>query len=723
MVCLTWQSPGEEAGIEHHSTCEARIADWLQHDLLIGANVAYDMAVVAERFPNLRPLIFKAYDEDRVTDVQIRQRLLDIAAGVYRGRCVGKGKFIPYEYSLEAIARRCAGMQLQKDGWRLSYGYFIDTPIEQWVERARVVQEEAKPRLAALEARLAIETDDKALKKEVEGLREMIASAPEQCIIYPKDDARATLAAYLAQEQHAKYLGDEYRQGRAAFGLHLESTWGLKTDEESVDILRAWIKANIAQLEDELVEAALVRIDKKGKSSRDTKAAKRRMMHVCARDGLTLRRTDGHSESDTKCKNAAGELLPSGDEHEDLRDRECAEHVALDREACEATEDEILVAYAELSTDKKVLSNDIAALDKGTRWPIHTRFGLAETGRSTSSKPNIQNWARGRKCRECVKGRTAGGEKCKPCGGSGTLDGAREAFVPRPGKVFAQNDYPQLELYTLAQCCVKWVGFSKLAELLNAGLDPHLAVAAQICRLSYEEAKAIYKDKSHARFKEVKNARDTAKVLNFGFPGGLGVDSTIEFAKKGYGVVFAEDIDRAKKRVKELKDVWFATLPEMPHYFARVNVLCDNDANRAFVETLFTQRFRGNATYCAACNNGFQALGADCAKCAAWRIARAQYVGTPSLWWSERNPDTLSPLFNGRAVAFIHDEFISEVADDERAHDAAWEQADLMREAANQYLVDVPIARAKMEPLLMRRWSKKAEPRVDTNGRLVPWVA
>ncbi|MBX3215224.1 MAG: hypothetical protein KF850_24525, partial [Labilithrix sp.] len=286
---------------------------------------------------------------------------------------------------------------------------------------------------------------------------------------------------------------------------------------------------------------------------------------------------------------------------------------------------------------------------------------------------------------------------CELCGGTGTLDGAREAFIPRPGRVFAQADFPQLELYTLAQCCVSWLGKSRLADALNAGLDPHLSVAALILGTTYEDAK---KNKAT---REVKEARGAGKVANFGFPGGLGIDSLVSYAKKSYGVVLT------REQAKRLKEHWFEAWPEMPHYFARINALCDNAANRAVVETLFTKRIRGNATYCAACNNGFQALGADCAKNAGWRIARAAYV------------DQASPLFNARIVAFIHDEFIAEVDDAPSAHDAAHELARLMVEGANVYLPDVPIPMSKMEPLLMRRWSKKAEPRFGKEGRLVPW--
>ena len=80
-----------------------------------------------------------------------------------------------------------------------------------------------------------------------------------------------------------------------------------------------------------------------------------------------------------------------------------------------------------------------------------------------------------------------------------------------------------------------------------------------------------------------------------------------------------------------------------------------------------------------------------------------------------------SPLFGSRLPGFVHDEFIGETDDTPRAHDAAYEMARLMVEGANIYLPDVQIKMSKMEPLLMRRWSKKAEPRFDENKRLVPW--
>lgn len=676
-ACLTWQRPGSNAQICVAADARIHFREWLgSQAIFVGANTAFDMGVAAEAYPELRPEIFGAYDEDRVTDVQIRQRLLDIAGGVYLGRFAKGGIYIKHTYDLEALAKRVAGMVLEKDEWRLSYGEFIGVPLEQWPSRAVEVQAKARITLAELEAEWGqtkpkdVPTD---VKKRIDGLRSMIASDPSRCTEYPLDDARATLAVWQKQEAHAAFLENQYDQARGYFALHLGAAWGLRTDAKGLEILRRETEGAYNDVKAELIEAGLVRPD----GSRDTKAAKRLMLDVCRRDNITIRRTDGHSEAG-KCKKLDGTRVPDGDDS-------CEDHVCLDEEACAATEDDILVTYAEFGTLTKVLSNDIEALSKGIELPIHTRYGLAETGRTTSSKPNIQNLRR--------------------------LPGIREAYIPRPGNVFAEADYPSVELFTLAQCCVSWLGQSKLAEALNAGLDPHLWFAASMLGITYDEAKV------NKKRGDVKKARQLAKAANFGFPGGMGIAKFVSATRKSImsnrDKVAAradwEALGLDEARAKQLKEEWFAAWPEMPHYFARINALCANDSGKAFVESLFTKRFRGGASYCSACNSGFQGLASDCAKRALWLVARAQYV----------EPE--SPLFNSRTVAFVHDELIVECRDDEHAHDVAHELARVMVVGANEYLPDVPIKLEKMEPLLMRRWSKDAEPRHDSNGRLVPW--
>lgn len=594
LVCVAFST----GHLVHWTQAEDVLVALLESDLIIvGHNVAFDMAVIGAQFPRLLPLIFAAYEADRVEDTQIRQKLLDIAGGVYRGYTRTDGQTVKINYHLDDLAQRHLGLTLDKDTWRLRYGELRDTPVEQWPEGARA---------------------------------------------YALTDARVTLDVWRAQEPNRQWLEDQHRQVRAAFWLRLMQCWGLRTDPAAVREFERRAYMDYRRLAQELEAAGLKRPDRvlksgknKGKvveGARDTKAAAARM--TAAFKGAPPR---------TDCGG-----------------------VALDDASCRASGDPLLVAYAEFSSIKKVLSTDVPLLKSGTVTPIHARFEeLLETGR-TSSSPNVQNLPR------------------RP--------GVRECFVPRPGFVYAAADYTGLELRTFAQACMALLGHSRLAEVLNAGGDPHLEIAAAILGCSYEEAEARYK----AGDDDADNARQTGKVANFGFPGGLGPASFVHFAALQYGVKLTEE------QARGLKELWKSRWPEAAQYLQLVGQLVDVEFPQ--VEQLYSRRFRGGVSYTEACNTFFQGLGADAAKAAGWLIARACYV------------DQSSILYGSRLVNFIHDEFILEVPED-IGHECAHELARLMVEGAAPWLPDV---RPMAEPVLMRRWSKKAK-QVWKEGRLVPW--
>lgn len=689
MVCLTWQRPGIAPGIEHVYDAKPRLRSWLNDatTLLIGQNVAYDMAVICAEFPELVPLVFAAYRANRVTCTKLRQQLLDIAGGVFRGRIGSKGKWITHKYDLQDLAKRHLGRELIKDGWRLEYANFRDVPLAKWPARAAELQARARVRRAELPA---IVDKDALEYNEVRNLDAIIADVPEGVLKYPLDDAECTLGVYLSQEKHAAYLKDQYRQAYAQFVLYLSSTWGLRTHGPGVEALRVELTQAHDELELELQALSLVRDN----GTRDMKAIKARMIEACHVYGLPLRRTDAHE----KCE---------------LGDA-CDEHISLDADACDAVVQaaasgegdaaadaeagEAFMTYAEFTAVTKMLTNDVKMLVAGTVYPVHTRYDMAETGRTTSSKPNIQNMNTGRMKRGQE---TRVSMRLRP--------GIRQAFVPRPGFVFIQADFPQLELYTLAQCCIKWLGFSKLGDMLNAGLDPHLAFAATLLGISYEAAA------KQKKTPEVDQARQIGKVFNFGKPGGMGNKKLKVWARKTYGV------ELTPAQLEQYTLAWHEKLPEMRQYFARVNSMF-GDNERTSIETLFTERYRGGATYCAACNNGFQALGVDCAKRAMCLVAEAEYVAS-----YVGGTGSVSPLFGTRTVAMVHDEFIAETPetrDGWAEHHAAFELARLMTVGANEYLPDVPIPMSKMEPTIMRAWSKEAKQLWAGEGasrRLIAW--
>ncbi len=684
IACVTFAGDSG-AGILHQSQARPAIEVWLSSaEILVGQFISYDMAVVAAKWPDLFPAIFAAYDADRVTCTKIRQQLADIARGCFRGYAGSDSVWVKIEYRLESIARRLLGIQMKKDGWRMRYGEVVDVPLEGWIDAAKGMQLDAARRLASITASgMNEEKASKDGKQFMKDLRAIVSDPPGQFIEYPIDDAKITRAVYEAQERTIPpfVLVDQFRQARANFALHLSSTWGLRTNKAGVDALRVATEAALVEVTARLKASGLVRED----GSRDTKKAIAHMLSVCG-----WIRLEGVEEP----PNAPKDWLPRvpgdrpvcgggkhfyaapGDEYLPLRLTKTRE-VCLDADACEACDDDLLADYAEYTGLDKTLSADLPMLEKGCYQPVHCRYDLAASGRVTCSGPNIQNLRK--------------------------FPGIRECFVPREGRVFIQGDLPQLELYTLAQCCYAWLGHSTLGEMLKKGIDPHTAFAAKLGGMTYEEGVRLNKAKDKRFSKEL---RQIAKVFNFGKPGGLGPAKLVKLgASDAYKVAITLD------QAKEYGKVWLETFPEMKDYFARVNRLLvptgPKGQKLATIVLPGTGFVRGGAMYCAACNTGFQGLGAACAKHGMWLVARAEYA------------DQSSPLYGARTVAMVHDELIAE-CDEAVCHEAAHELVRLMVVGANEFLPDVPIALSKMEPTVMRRWSKDAA-QVWVNGRLVPW--
>ncbi len=259
-----------------------------------------------------------------------------------------------------------------------------------------------------------------------------------------------------------------------------------------------------------------------------------------------------------------------------------------------------------------------------------------------------------------------------------------------PGYLFAASDYSQIELHTLAQICVNLFGHSDLADALNMGIDPHLALAAEILGISYEEAVA------NKKRPDVKKARQASKPPNFGLPGGLGVERLIELAKNDYDVTFTVEEATA------FKAAWFRRWREMKAYLEHINRLVEAGG---VITQHFSGRVRGGLKYCDAANTFFSGLAADLAKDAGFQIARACYVDTSNVLWGSR------------PCLFSHDEFVLE-APEHKAAECAEELARIMVMVASAWL---PNVRPKAEPCLMRCLSKEAETIRDANGRLLPW--
>ena len=269
--------------------------------------------------------------------------------------------------------------------------------------------------------------------------------------------------------------------------------------------------------------------------------------------------------------------------------------------------------------------------------------------------------------------------------------GVRECFIPRPGFVYVACDYDAAELRALAQVCYTLFKKSAMREAVIEGRDLHLDLGATMLGIDYEEAL------SRKGETEVKEARQFAKIANFGFPGGLGAEAFTKYAN-GFGY----DIDMSF--AKQLRKAWFLRWPEMKPYFERAASVSSDLGSKRVVH-LFSKRVRGGVRFTQAANTLFQGLVADGAKAALFQVQDE--------CWN----DLGTPLYGCRPVVFVHDEIIMEAPED-RAAEAAEHLSIVMNREMQKWLPDVPVTSSAH---LMRRWQKDADTVRDTSGRLMVW--
>lgn len=692
--------------------------DWI----IVGANVAYDMLVMAVHAArlgvDLLPQIFRAYDEDRVYDVQIAEMLHAIAGGHLGYTPDGAAMIKPStgkmttRYSLEICEMLVLGRTTAKtnDEWRLRYHELDGVPIEEWPFTARQ---------------------------------------------YPIDDAVNTLEIALAQvEGRNRNQHDVAKQCYAAWAMHLGAAWGFNVDIDAIDALEKRVADLRAESLETFVAADFFKLGEDGRPlvSEKTGAEKKNQAYIkslcataygcvgaCARCKGS-KRVHGR----TKCKECGGhgmitheETCPHCDGKGKLPNpktkRNCPDcdgsgldlasapvpraekgGIQIGRDALYESGDELLGDFAAFSEQDKIRTTYIKFLRQGhtedrTLLPLNLRpNALVASGRGSYGDV-VQQLPRG--------------------------GGVRECLVARPGHVFCSCDYSSIELAAHGQSCLWLLGWSDLAEAINKGTKPHDALASQIVGVPYSE---FLQKKSDNQF--YRDCRQASKPVNFGFPGGMGpaklvlqqrkngpdttapngrvykglrfcllvggeqecgVEKLAEIKIQNRTVPITPTCKRCLEIAGDLKQTWFRQWPENREYFKYISGAVDQ---LGYLVQHVSKRTRGGLDFCSGANTLFQGLTADGAKEALRRVCREQYI------------DRSSPLYGTRTVLFQHDELFVEMREDV-AHDAAMRLSTVMVEAMKEYLPDVAV---EAEPALMRRWYKGAEP-VFENDRLVPW--
>ena len=164
----------------------------------------------------------------------------------------------------------------------------------------------------------------------------------------------------------------------------------------------------------------------------------------------------------------------------------------------------------------------------GMREPtVHPRYqAVVRTGRTACADPNIQQVPR---------------------------DGRfRRLFLPSPGHLLLIADFKAIELCTLAAICRRRYGKSVLGDVLDRGGDPHAFTAAMFVGVPFDEFLSWKYDPT--RVDAFDDARQLAKPINFGVPGGLGVPALMAYAKAEYNVdlTFEQARELRRKLIEEI---------------------------------------------------------------------------------------------------------------------------------------------------------------------------
>lgn len=632
---------------------------------IVGHNFAYDAACALQWIPDIAEPLFAAYERDRVVDTMLFERVAEI------------GKFTPRKVLSLQVVGAAYGIEMTKDK--------------------------------------AIQTGYGSLYSE------SLSAYSQPAIDYPIADAVHTLTLLERQmRRHNRVnLLDVSFLARKQFWLQLVRNWGLKTDPARLGEMLEAVREHIGELQ-KLAQDAKIDLPVPEKKATKKKPAGTIESLPLLRADLSqdkralkawvLRAYEGKppltDTGEIKCKS-----IGNGGANWTYEQAIAEGYISTSGVTLQESGDFVLEQFAEYGEWSKLENPKtgkglITKLNEGVEVPIHTKFGIADTTRTTSSDPNIQNFKR--------TGVKKGSDETK------RKTGIRECFIPRKGCAFVGVDHGGLELATLAQAIIQIFGTRHMADMINSGIDLHCLGAKELLGLTYEETKARYE----ASDKDVKTKRNCQKVVNFGRPGYMGAETLVHYAKYSYGVNFipiarglgyeGADQQVAEAFARKLIKNWEATIPEGPKFLEYCKRLSEEAGGKCVVIPGTTIIRRG-ATLPAAANTHFQGLGAVLEAYVGWAIAKEMYA---SPFKTISGPGGIvrvydSPLAHCRQVNFMHDEhFVEAPLDVVTAAGARLEH--LMATVPRKKMPDVAI---KSEAVASLRWSKDAERIIALAGR------
>lgn len=615
--------------------------------LLVGQSVVFDLCVMAAEDETLLKPIFAAIKAGRVRCTLLREKMIAIAKGELKYEFDEEtGEWRAANFDLARLVSKRLGIWISKkeEYWRKRYGKLYRVPIAEW---------------------------------------------PEEAVKYSLLDSVICRQLYFHQQAEIEAESDggavdipgEVAEVLAAFALGLMRAWGCRTHAPAVAVFEAEVNA---EYEKHVAQALLC-------------CPNDRCPHVVKKDGETYCPVHGLMRMEWKKDKGQPRRRVAAKTMAKLRHR-VVEHftkhhldipmtdpskkhphgqVKTDRETLTnlkdkgVAKDPALVSVAEVTRWGKLRTTYVPILKLGTEQPITADYNTPiDSYRTSCRKPNLQNGPRATAFRPC--------------------------FVPRLRNTFAFCDLDTIEMRTLAQTCLDFFDYSVLADTINAGRDVHVALAAEMLNMSYEEASERYAREDPMLFGP-QSSRQYAKIGNYGLAGGMGPDAFRDYAR-GY------DIELDEGAAVNIHQGFRRTWIEMQDYFRFCGDLCGEGDAETIVHPR-TGYVRGQVRYTATCNHFFQHLAAVAAKDALCVVSEEAYTIESS------------PLFGCRPWLYNHDEIGMEIPYvGERRASAALRLQTVMIDKVQARVPDVKIGASVA---MARSWLKGAKP-VYLDGVLMP---
>lgn len=449
-----------------------RLCDWIETSLksdkhLIFHNCSFDIHVLLEYRPSLKPLFIKAIRAKRIHDTLLLEKLIRIAKGATQEQLQGKA-------TLKHLALRYAGMELNKDERRVTFDQFEN-------------HKDVPPAYLTYAAEDAIATYkvyDAQFKKAE------LLSRPKHCQYPDLPDARQRFGLLAERNQ---VMGDV-----ALFWLQRHP---VRVDLDAVRSMKVSMEAEQTKL-----EAALCSY-----TERMTVKRKRKAGDVLVEVDCPWAKVGPQTGRFTLKNKVIRHVLKQwADERGIIPDLTDTEEVTLERDFWS---EHIPRANVEHIDRPEILSETTERL---SIWARYTRLRLLRTryleplGASDKHYPNY--YTIGARTTRTSASRFPIQQTPK------RRDGIRGLIVPGSGRKFVEADWKAAELTGLAQVYHLKYGGSQLGDAINAGEDPHAETRDRI----FGEARSRG---------ELAPLRQAAKAVNFGLPGGMGAAKFSKFAR------------------------------------------------------------------------------------------------------------------------------------------------------------------------------------------------